>query len=85
MLNEQLKWRVFPTVFKYSRKHLKKWLKPRLLKSQVDIHLRMIYARINLQILNYEVRFLRSSVGCARRIRRWNPRRRTICHLGSDK
>ena len=78
MLNERLKWRVFPTVFKYSRKHLEKWLKPLLLKSQVDTHLRMIHARTNLQILNYEVSFLQSSVDCARRIRRWNPRRRTI-------
>ena len=46
MLNEQLKWRVLSTVFKYSRKHLKQWLKPRLLKSQVDTHpvkMRMIH------------------------------------------
>ena len=78
MLNEQLKWRVFPTVFKYSRRHMKSWLKPRLQESQVDTHLKMIHACTNLQILNYEVIFLRSSADYARRIRRWNPRRRTI-------
>ena len=78
MLNEQLKRRVFPTLFKYLRKYLKKWLKLCLLKSQVDTHLSMIHPRINLQILNYEVVFLRSSVDCVRRLRRWNPRRRTI-------
>ena len=82
MLNEQMKWRVFPTVFKYSRKHLRKWLKPRLLESQVDTHLKMIRDRTNLRILNYEVLFLRSNVDCARRVRRWNPRRRTIWQKG---
>ena len=33
MRHGRLEWRVFPTVFKYSRKHLKKWLKPRLVSS----------------------------------------------------
>jgi hypothetical protein len=32
-LNELMKWRVFPTVVRYSRTHLRKWLKPRLRKS----------------------------------------------------
>ena len=59
MLHEQTEWRAFPTGFKYSRKHVKNWLKPRLQKSQVDTHLKMIHARTNLQILNYEVLFLR--------------------------
>ena len=55
------KWRIFVTTLTCSRKHLRKWLKPRLLRrqstrlrrSQVSIHLRMIHARTNHQILNY--------------------------------
>jgi hypothetical protein len=78
MLNELLKWRVFPTVVMYSRRHLRKWFKPRLLERHVAMHLRMIRDRTNLRILNYVVLYLRSSVDCVRRIRRWNPRRRTI-------
>ena len=81
MLNELMKWRVFPTVVNYSRKHWRKWLKPRLQKNQVDTHLKMIRARTNLRnpILNFEILYLRSSnVDYARRIRRWNPRRRAI-------
>ena len=58
MLEEQTKWRVFPTVVTYLRKHLRKWLKPRLQKRQVGTHLRMIRARTNLQILNYEMLYL---------------------------
>ena len=79
VLNEQRKWRIFVTAFtSFSRKRLRKWLKPHLQRSQVGIHLRMIHARTNLRILNCEVLSMRSSADCVRRVRRWNPRRRII-------
>ena len=78
MPNEQMKWRVFLTVATYSSKHLRKWLKLRLLKSHVVTHLKMIRARTDFRILNYEVLYLRSNVDYARRMQRWNPRRGAI-------
>ena len=77
MLNEQRKLRIYVTALTCSRKHLRKWLKPRLRRRQVGTHLKMIHARTNHLILNNEVLYMRSSVDCGRHVR-WNPRRRTI-------
>jgi hypothetical protein len=38
------KWRIFVTTLTCSRKHLRKWLKPRLRRNQVGTHLKMIHA-----------------------------------------